>query len=171
MKAKNKGFTLIEILIVIAILSIAFEGLFHATVLIYREGGTGAEEMMTRQQIQLFSSALFRDVKNSTDVMDSYDNLKNSDECLILKPSPLSLSQKKCKALAYYKNGNKIIRRVYFSEKSRNETTILGNLKYLRFEKRGKLINWTIESDVQFQDHIREFKLTSTSSLNGGMIK
>lgn len=169
---KNIGLTLIELLIVVAILAIGFEGLFLATALIYKEGSFGAKEMSLRQQLILCSSTLFRDVKNTSEIMLEFGELKNSPDCLILKLQNLSNEKNKPAVVIYRKKDDKLYRELHFKDTSKkNITLMVENITNVNFTKKEGMIDWEIEASIKFREHIKNFKVSSNAGINGGVAK
>ncbi len=172
MRHLKKGFTLIELLIVVAVLSFAFTGLFHVTILVFREGRVGAEDMTARQQIILVNQAMFKDIKNASETVNSFNDFTEGKECLILKYNSSSDESKNQSPsfVVYNKERDKLIRQIFYTGlSSGHKTTLVDNLNYANFSRDGNLISWSIVAQTKFQDTIRNFKTNSSANLGGGM--
>lgn len=168
MKMRKRAVTLIEMLIVVAILSFAFEGLFFGIVAIMKEGSFGAREMTARQQAGFATSLIFRDVKNSARALESYEEFKADSGTLILEADVRS-SEKSPAVVIYNKDGNKLIRRMFAKDKKiLNKTIIAENLNAFQCSVKEGLIKWSLEIAVNFKDEKRSFSAQSAAALKGG---
>ncbi|GAB4316292.1 MAG: hypothetical protein Kow0059_08770 [Candidatus Sumerlaeia bacterium] len=172
-----RAYTLIEVLICMAILSVAFTGLFTVTIETMREGRYGAEAMMARQQTQLADRALFRDVKNAVGTLPALGEFTAGPQCLILTFVPLEPPPPFAEALEedesapwaviYHLSRNRLKRRLEGRRGFISSTVLVENLSECEFRYEGGMVRWRLATAVAFQDRVRRTACVSAARLGG----
>lgn len=160
-----RAFTLIECLICIAILGIAFNALLTVTVTSYREGRFGAEDMMARQQVHLAGRALYRDIKNATAAPERLGVIAPGESILALE-FPMAGAHQPV-SVVYFTDSGRLHRRAEFANGNSNTVALVENLTDAEFARSDGLISWRVEAAVSFQDHTRRNAARGSARLGG----
>lgn len=165
----KKAVTLIEMLMCIAIISFAFEGLFHITVMMMNEGSAGALEAGVRQELSLASATVFKDIKNAKETPEKFKDFQKSADCLILKYPE---NDKNVDAIILRKSGDKLVRTLYFSNSDKMaENVLIKNISKLNFKTESNLVEWKAEVSYTFRRNTKTFSAGSSALIQGGFVK
>lgn len=160
------GVTLIELLIVIAIITVLAAPLTTVGLYVMRRSHTGILDSHGRNQLRLASTALIKDIKSAVAVESRLDSWQQDDTTLILRLATYDPADPAY--VVYTRKDNTLVRTTVYSKesgRSPHSCVCVENLDHFAYARENKLITFVLRVNYRWHQEQHPFEISSSAAV------
>jgi prepilin-type N-terminal cleavage/methylation domain-containing protein len=160
------GVTLIELLIVTAIIAILAAPLATVGIYVMRRSHTGILDSQGRNQLRLAATALIKDIKSAVAVESGLDSWQEDEKTLILRLA--AYEPRDPVYMIYTQKDNSLIRTAIYRNESKrppHSSVCVQNLDHFAYSRTEKLITFELRVNYSWHQEEHPFEISSSAAL------
>lgn len=164
--AASHGVTLIELLIVVAMISILAVPLTTLSLYVMRRSHTGMLDSHGRNQLRLAATALIKDIKSAVAVESGLDSWQEDEKTLILRLATYEPVDPVY--VIYTRKENSLVRTAIYREESGrlpHSSICVENLDHFAYSRTEKLITFELRVNYSWHQEEHPFEIGSSAAL------
>ncbi len=164
--AASLGVTLIELLIVVAMISILAVPLTTLSLYVMRRSHTGMLDSHGRNQLRLAATALIKDIKSAVAVKSELDSWQEDEKTLILRLA--TYEPRDPVYVVYARKENALVRTAIYRNESKrppHSSVCVENLDHFAYSRMEKLITFELRVNYSWHQEEHPFEISSSAAL------
>lgn len=164
--AASHGVTLIELLIVVAMLTILAAPLTTLTLYVMRRSHTGLLDSHGRTQLRMAATALIKDIKSAVAAESELDSWQEDEKTLILRLA--TYEPRDPVYVIYTRKDNVLVRTAIYSKESGrlpHSSVCVENLDHFAYSRTEKLITFELRVNYSWHQEEHPFEIGSSAAL------
>jgi prepilin-type N-terminal cleavage/methylation domain-containing protein len=162
----SRGVTLIELLIVVAMIAILAAPLATVGIYVMRRSHTGILDSQGRNQLRLAATALIKDIKSAVAVEPELSSWKQDDQTLILRLATYEKGDPEY--VVYAHKDNSLVRTALYSKASGrvpHSFVCAENLDTFEYTRVERLISFTLRVNYSWHQEKHPFEISTSVAL------